>query len=73
MFSITVISIFGLHTLFTQTHPSLRPLVHLFRVLVHGFDEGAHVLRVHVRVKAMTQVGDVAPGAKTLHHLLHDV
>lgn len=46
---------------------------HLFRVLVHGFDEGADVLRLHVGVNAVAEVGDVAPCAETLQHLLHDV
>lgn len=46
---------------------------HLFRVLMHGLDKGAHVLRVHVRVKAVAQIGDVAPCAKTLQHLLHGI
>lgn len=40
---------------------------------VHSFHEGAHVLRVHVGVKAVAQVGDVALRAETLQHLLHDV
>lgn len=51
--------------------------LHLFddalRVLVHGLDEGAHVLRVHVGVQAVAQVGDVAPRAEALHHLLHNL
>lgn len=53
--------------------PGLYLCAHLSGMLVHSFHEGAHVLRVHVRVKAMAQVGDVAPRAKTLQHLLHDV
>lgn len=57
----------------TEIHPSLLLFDHLFRVLVHSFDEGTHVLWFHVGVKAMAQVGDVAPGAETLQHLLHDV
>lgn len=54
------------------SHPSLHLFYHLFRVLVHCFDEGAHVLRVHVGVKAVAKVGDVALCAKTLQHPLHD-
>lgn len=42
-------------------------------MLVNGVDEGADALRVHVGVKAVAQVGDVAPGAETLQHLLHNV
>lgn len=57
---------------FAQTHPSLHLFDHLFRVLVHSFDKGAHVLGVHVGVKAVAQVGDVALRAETLQHLLHD-
>lgn len=53
--------------------PVLYLCAHLFGMLVHSFHEGAHILRVHVRVKAMAQVGDVALRAKTLHHLLRDV
>ncbi|TNN55748.1 hypothetical protein EYF80_034048 [Liparis tanakae] len=56
---------------------SVRPrslmLHHAFGVQVHGLHEGAHVLRVHVRVEAVAQVGDVAPRAEALQHLLHDV
>lgn len=40
---------------------------------MHSLDEGADALRVHVRVKAMAQVGDVASSAKTFQHLLHNV
>lgn len=54
------------------SHPSLHLFNHLFRVLVHCFDEGAHVHRVHVGVKAVAQVGDVALCAETLQHTLHD-
>lgn len=53
--------------------PGLYLRAHLFGMLVHSLHEGAHVLRVHVRVKAVAQVGDVALRAKTLQHLLHDV
>lgn len=52
------------------THSSLHLFDHLFRVLMHGLDKGADVLRVHVGVKAVAQIGDVAPCAKTLQHLL---
>lgn len=55
-----------------RSHPSLHLFYHLLRVLVHCFDEGAHVLRVHVGVKAVAQVGDVALRAETLQHPLHD-
>lgn len=48
-------------------------LQHAFGVQVHGLHEGAHVLRVHVRVEAVAQVGDVAPRAEALQHLLHNV
>ena len=37
-----------------------------------SFDEGADVLWVHVGVEAVAQVGDVAPCAETLQHLLHN-
>lgn len=57
----------------TQTDSSLYLLHHLFRVLVHRIHEGAHVLGVHVGVKTVAQVGDVAPRAETLQHLLDDV
>ncbi len=68
-----IISIFGLHAPLTYAHLSLHLFDHLFRVLVHSFDKGAHVLWFHVGVKAVAQVGDVAPRAETLQHLLHDV
>lgn len=42
-------------------------------MLVHSFHEGADILRVHVGVKAVAQVGNVTPCAETLHHLLHNV
>lgn len=42
-------------------------------MLVHGVDEGADVLRVHVGVQAVAEVGDVAPGSETLQHLPHHV
>lgn len=51
----------------------LHLLDHEFGVLVHGFHEGADVLRLHVGVEAVAQVGDVASGAEARHHLLHDV
>lgn len=71
-FSISIISISWLTHSFAQTHPSLHLFDHLLRVLVHSFDKGAHVLGVHVGVKAVAQVGDVALRAETLQHLLHD-
>lgn len=44
-----------------------------FRVLVHGFDEGTDVLWVHVGVKAVAEVSDVALPPKTLQHFLHNL
>lgn len=58
---------------YLAAQPSSLLLDHLFRVLVHCFHEGAHVLRLHVGVEAVAQVGDVAPWAETLQHLLHDL
>lgn len=63
----------NMFSLYILPPPVLYLCAHLFGMLVHSFHEGAHILRVHVRVKAMAQVGDVALRAKTLHHLLHDV
>lgn len=42
-------------------------------MLVHSFDEGTDVLRLHVGVHAVAEVSDVALCAKTLQHRLHDV
>lgn len=53
--------------------PSSLLLHHLFGVPVHCFHEGAHVLGLHVGVEAVAQVGDVAPRAEPLQHLLHDL
>lgn len=53
--------------------PASQLFEHLLRMSVHSFHEGAHVLRVHVGVKAVAQVGDVALRAEALQHLLHDV
>lgn len=53
--------------------PASQLFQHLFGMSMHSFHEGAHVLRVHVGVKAVAQVGDVALRAETLQHLLHDV
>lgn len=53
--------------------PASQLFEHLFRMSVHSFHKGAHVLRVHVGVKAVAQVGDVALRAEALQHLLHDV
>jgi len=38
---------------------------------VHGLHKGTHVLRAHVWVEAVAQVGDVALGPESLQHLLH--
>lgn len=40
---------------------------------MHRLDEGPHALRLHVGVEAVAQVGDVAPGAEALQHLLDDL
>ncbi|KAH9402412.1 hypothetical protein TYRP_016472 [Tyrophagus putrescentiae] len=42
-------------------------------VLVNGIDEGVDAFRCHVRVDAMTEVGDEAMGAKLGDHLLDQV
>lgn len=63
---------FGLYIL-AQCLLQLYLCAHLFGMLVHSIHECAHVLRVHVGVKAVAQVGDVALLAKTLQHLLHNV
>lgn len=40
---------------------------------MHSLHKGTHVLRVHVWVEAMTQVGNVALGSKALQHFLHQL
>lgn len=45
----------------------------LTRVAVDCLHKGPHALRVHVRVEAMAQVGDVATCAKRFQHLLHNL
>lgn len=43
------------------------------RVFVHGIHKGSHMFRVHVRVKSMAQVGNVALWPKVIQHLLHQL
>lgn len=45
----------------------------LARVVMYSLHEGAHIFWVHVRVKAVTQISDVALGAKALQHPPHDL
>lgn len=43
------------------------------RVPMYSIHKDPHVLRAHVRIQAMTQVGNVVLGAKAFHHLLHQL
>lgn len=38
---------------------------------MHSIHKGPHVFWVHVRVKSMSQVGNVALRPKVIQHLLH--
>lgn len=42
-------------------------------MFVHGIHKGSHMFRVHVRVKSMAQVGNVALWPKVIQHLLHQL
>lgn len=42
-------------------------------MFVHSIHKGSHMFRVHVRVKSMAQVGNVALWPKIIQHLLHQL
>ena len=44
--------------------------IHVLGVHMNSIDECLEVFRVHVRVHAMSQIGDVSLSAKLLQHVL---
>ena len=44
-------------------------LVLFLRRLMDCIDEGLHLLRVHVRINAVTKISNVTPSTKALHAL----